>query len=126
MLVHLASNYPTLPPWTAFQAMMIDRRQREVLGDAVPVSAGEGARLVKDSVHVSADGSFEAEIIGPPGTSHADLLDALRATLAETVYAMSGRRVEHMAVSGAGPKGHVKVRGSAVSPYQQTVSLEDL
>lgn len=127
LLVHLVSIHPELPPGLALQAMLIDRRQREVLGDAVPVSAGEGARLVKDSVRVAADGSFEAEIIGPPGVAHADLLESLRLTLAETVYAMSGRRVEHMAVSGSGRvKGRAWVRGSAEDPYRKSMSLDDL
>lgn len=125
-LVWLAGRYPSLSPWHALQFAVLERRHREVLSDAVPASAGEGARVVKDSVHVAADGSFDAEIIGPAGVAHADLLEALRATLAETVYAMSGRRVEHMSVVGAGPKGRVRVRGAAVSPYSAPVSLEDL
>jgi hypothetical protein len=125
-LVWLADRYPHVSPWHAVQFAVLERRHREVLADAVPASAGEGARVVKDSVHVAANGDFQAEIVGPAGVSHADLLSLLRDTLAESVYALSGRRMAHVSVVGAGAKGGALVRGSAVSPYGQPISLEDL
>ena len=45
-LMWLASEYPQLPPFLALQCAIAERRQREVLSDAVPASAGEGARVV--------------------------------------------------------------------------------
>lgn len=123
-LLWLADRYPELPPGLALRCAVAERRHREVLSDAVPASAGEGARVV--SVRPLGDDQFEAEIVGPPGVAHADLVGSLRDTLAESVLSLSGRRLAHVAVVGGGARGAVRVRCSTVSPYQRTVRLEDL
>lgn len=124
VLVQLARDYPHLSPWLALQCAIAERRHREVLDDAVPASAGEGARVL--SVKRTGPEEFEAQVIGPPGTSHADLVDSLRGTLAESVLSMSGRKLAHVVVIGDGAKGAVRVRCSTSSPYGQNVALEDL
>lgn len=123
-LVWLADRYPELPPGLAVRVALAERRHREVLSEAVPASAGDGARVV--SVRPIGDDEFEAEVIGPPGVAHADLVASLRDSLAESVLSLSGRRLAHVAVVGSGTKGAVKVRCSTQSPYGRTVRLEDL
>lgn len=123
-LMWLASEYPQLPPFLALQCAIAERRQREVLSDAVPASAGEGARVV--AVRPLGGDEFEAEIIGPAGVPHADLVASLQASLAESVLSLSGRRLAHVSVVGTGSKGSVLVRCSTRSPYGRTVRLEDL
>ncbi len=123
-LMWLADRYPQLPPGLALRCALAERRHREVLSDAVPASAGEGARVV--SVTPIGDDEFEAEIVGPPGVPHADLVGSLRDSLAESVLSLSGRRLAHVAVVGNGSKGAVRVRCSTASPYGRTVRLEDL
>lgn len=123
-LAWLASEYPHLPPGIALRCAIEERRQREVLADAVPASTGDGARVL--SVKQTADGSFDAEIVGPAGMSHADLLANLRDKLAESVLNLSGRRLAHVAVVGAGAKGAVRVRCSAVDPYEKTMTLNEV
>lgn len=123
-LMWLADRYPELPPLLAARCALAEWRHREVLSEAVPASAGEGARVV--SVRPTGGDDYEADVIGPAGMSHADLVAALRDTLAESILALSGRRIAHVAVVGAGAKGAVRVRCSTASPYQRTVRLEDL
>lgn len=123
-LMWLADRYPELPPGLAVRVALAERRHREVLSDAVPASAGDGARVV--AVRPSGADEFEAEIIGPPGVPHADLVASLRDTLAESVLSLSGRRLAHVAVVGGGARGSVVVRCSTASPYGRTVRLEDL
>lgn len=115
---------PAASPFLALQCAIAERRQREVLSDAVPASAGEGARVV--AVRPLGGDEFEAEIIGPAGVPHADLVASLQATLAESVLSLSGRRLAHVSVVGTGSKGSVLVRCSTASPYGRTVRLEDL
>lgn len=123
-LMWLAGRYPELPPGLAVRCALAERRHREVLSEAVPASAGEGARVV--SVRPVGGDEFDADVIGPPGVAHADLVASLRDSLAESVLSLSGRRLAHVAVVGAGAKGAVRVRCSTVSPYGRTVRLEDL
>jgi len=123
-LMWLADRYPELPPGLAVRVALAERRHREVLSEAVPASAGSGARVV--SVRPTGDDEFEADVIGPPGVAHADLVASLRDSLAESVLSLSGRRLAHVAVVGAGAKGAVRVRCSTASPYGRTVRLEDL
>jgi len=123
-LMWLADRYPELPPGLAVRVALAERRHREVLSEAVPASAGSGARVV--CVRPVGDDEFEADVIGPPGVAHADLVASLRDPLAESVLSLSGRRLAHVAVVGAGAKGAVRVRCSTQSPYGRTVRLEDL
>lgn len=123
-LMWLADRYPHLPPGLALRCALAERRQREVLLDAVPASAGEGARVV--AVRPINGSEFEAEIIGPAGVPHADLVASLQATLAESVLSLSGRRLAHVSVVGAGSKGAVLVRCSTSDPYGKTMRLEDM
>lgn len=123
-LMWLADRYPELPPGLAVRVALAERRHREVLSEAVPASAGTGARVV--CVRPVGDDEFEADVIGPPGVAHADLVASLRDSLAESVLSLSGRRLAHVAVVGDGAKGAVRVRCSTVSPYGRTVRLEDL
>lgn len=123
-LLWLADRYPELPPGLAVRCALAERRHREVLSDAVPASAGVGARVV--SVRPVGGDEFEADVIGPPGVAHADLVASLRDTLAESVLSLSGRRLAHVAVVGKGARGSVLVRCSTVSPYGRTIRLEDL
>jgi len=122
--VWLVSNYPHLPPTLAVQVAIAERRHREVLSDAVHASAGEGARV--SSLTPLADGQFEAEIIGPAGMPHADLVEALTGSLAESILSQSGRVMRDVAVVGAGAKGSVRVRCSTSDPYKKTMRLEDM
>lgn len=122
-LVWLAQRYPHLDPPDALRCALLEWRHREVLTEAVPAAAGNGARVVSTR---AVDGGIEAEVIGPAGMSHPDLLAALRDTLAESVLAISGKPLEHLAVVGNGARGSVLVRCLAASPYKQIVSLEDL
>lgn len=123
-LMWLADRYPELPPGLAVRVALAERRHREVLSEAVPASAGSGARVV--CVRPVGEDEFEADVIGPPGVAHADLVASLRDSLAESVLSLSGRRLAHVAVVGDGAKGAVRVRCSTVSPYGRTVRLEDL
>lgn len=123
-LMWLADRYPELPPGLAVRVALAERRHREVLSEAVPASAGSGARVV--CVRPVGEDEFEADVIGPPGVAHADLVASLRDSLAESVLSLSGRRLAHVAVVGGGAKGAVRVRCSTVSPYGRTVRLEDL
>ena len=123
-LMWLADRYPELPPGLAVRVALAERRHREVLSEAVPASAGSGARVV--CVRPVGDDEFEADVIGPPGVAHADLVASLRDSLAESVLSLSGRRLAHVAVVGDGAKGAVRVRCSTQSPYGRTVRLEDL
>lgn len=123
-LMWLADRYPELPPGLAVRVALAERRHREVLSEAVPASAGTGARVV--CVRPVGDDEFEADVIGPPGVAHADLVASLRDSLAESVLSLSGRRLAHVAVVGDGAKGAVRVRCSTQSPYGRTVRLEDL
>lgn len=122
---YATSPYRHLPIVAGVRAALADRGQREVLVDAVEASA-PGARVVADSVKVAADGSFDAEIIGPPGVSHADLLAGLRDTLAESVFSISGRAMANVAVVGNGARGAVKVRGALEDPYAKTMTLDEV
>jgi hypothetical protein len=125
-LMWLADRYPELPPGLAVRVALAERRHREVLSDAVPASAGDGARLIPDSVRRISENTYEADIVGPPGKSHADLLDHLRSTLAETIYALSGKRMAHIAVVSNGARGAVRVRCSTEDPYSKTMRLADM
>lgn len=125
-LMWLADRYPELPPGLAVRVALAERRHREVLSEAVPASAGEGARLIPDSVRRISENTYEADIVGPPGMSHADLLDHLRSTLAETIYALSGKRMAHIAVVGNGARGAARVRCSTEDPYSKTMRLADM
>lgn len=125
-LLWLADRYPELPPGLAVRCALAERRHREVLSEAVPASAGEGARLIPDSVRRISENTYEADIVGPPGMSHADLLDHLRSTLAETIYALSGKRMAHIAVVGNGARGAARVRCSTEDPYSKTMRLADM
>ena len=123
-LVWLGTNYPHLPPHVAIQFALAEQRSREVVTEAVAASVGAGARVV--SVHQVGNGEFEAEIVGPPGVSHSDLLDSLRGSLAESILAQSGRVVREVSVLGTAAKGRVRVRCATHDPYAKTMTLDEV
>lgn len=124
LLFYLGANYPHLPPWEAVQFALAERWSREVVTDAVRASVGEGAKVL--SVKPLDGGQFEAEVVGPAGVSHADLVESLRGSLAESILAQSGRVMGDVTVAGNGAKGAVKVRCSTFDPYRQTMRLKDM
>lgn len=124
ILVWLMANYGEYPVHIAAQLAVADWRSREVVTDAVAATAGEEAKVLE--VKASTGGDFEAVVVGPPGMAHADLVDVLRASLAESILAQSGRVVREVSVAGTAAKGRVRVRCSTSNPYAATVGLDDL
>ena len=114
------TRWGAYPPGVAWRLAVAGWQQREVMTEAVAASA-EGARVV--SVEALPDGQVEAQIIGAAGVAHADLVAALRDTLAESVLAVSGRPMASVSVVGAGARGAVRVRCGTVDPYAQVVEL---
>ena len=121
LLLTLMHRYPQLSVSSAAVAWWHTRRHTDDLRPAVRAAVGEQARVVRDSVRVTDDGTVEADVIGPPGMSHADLVGGLRESLAESVLAVSGRALKDVAVTGTAVKGRVRVRCSTKDPYGETL-----
>lgn len=114
------SRFGTLSIPAAVRAARSEMITRADLTDAVEASQ-HGARVVR--VDAQSDGSCEAQIIGPPGVSHDDLVASLRDTLAESMLSLTGRAMESVSVLGAGAKGSVRVRLAGEDRYGQVVVL---
>ncbi len=104
----------------AVRTAIATMRTSEVLPGAVDASA-PGARVVR--IDAQPDGSCEAQVIGPPGMSHDDLVASLRDTLAESMLSLTGRAMESVSVLGAGARGSVRVRLAGEDRYAQVVVL---
>ena len=118
------NNYPTLPFRSAVKVWVLTRNEREVMSDAAKVATGDTARVLKVTPPARLGDPVEAEIIGPAGWSHTDLVDALRERLAPAVLSVSGRPLHDVVVVGTGAKGRVRVQCLTSDPLAQTVRWE--
>jgi len=118
-----ATTHPGVDPITAVRYHLAIGRHATRLGEAARASTGDGARVES----VTADGdTVEATIVGPPGKPHEDLVSDLRASLAESVLAQTGRQLRGVAVVGTGARGRVLVRCQTHDPYVNAITLADL